>query len=128
MWTKDLTIPHSITGRQPAGPTARLPAFFWDRVKNKFDHGETSETYLGGAFMIKLCHLRDPLGLANRSTNLSNTPLITQATTNGVLYEFFQEQGLPNDNKYHVSKKEIKIPRSSPSNDESSILYATKVF
>ncbi|KAJ9078527.1 hypothetical protein DSO57_1005970 [Entomophthora muscae] len=78
--------------------------------------------------MIKTFPLKDPFSLFNRRANPNNIPIITWVTANGVLQKFFQEQGPPNDEKFHASKKEINIPHPSPANDESATLDDTEDF
>ncbi|KAJ9083119.1 hypothetical protein DSO57_1037890 [Entomophthora muscae] len=60
--------------------------------------------------MVEPCPLRDSLRLVNRSADPSNTPGITWASANRVLHEFPQEQDPANDEKYYVSKKNMRFP------------------
>ncbi|KAJ9058176.1 hypothetical protein DSO57_1015017 [Entomophthora muscae] len=78
--------------------------------------------------MIKPFPLKDPFSLFNRRANPSSIPIITWVTANGVLQKFLQEQGPPNDEKFHASKKEINVPHPSPANDESTMLDDTEDF
>ncbi|KAJ9069932.1 hypothetical protein DSO57_1013643 [Entomophthora muscae] len=118
--------PQTPTGHQPASPTAWLPHLSGLESRTDSTLEKPPKPTYEAHSMIKLCPLRNPLSLANRSTDLSNTPVITQVIFSRVLQEFPQEQGTSNDDKSHVSKKEIKLSLSGPANDESSTLDATQ--